>query len=81
MDQKFDLILVADHLDESLILLRHQMCLSINQVTSLSKNISKNKQNNLPKNLEAKIKSWESVDSHIFSKGMTQKSYFTSHKL
>ena len=46
MDDQFDLILIADNLPESLILLRHQLCLSINEITSLSKNVAKRKHSN-----------------------------------
>ena len=35
LHERFDLILIADHLPESLILLRHELCLSINDIASL----------------------------------------------
>ena len=76
METKFDLIMIADHLEESLILLRHQMCLSINDITSLSKNIAKNHHLSLSESLEAKIKRWQTVDTPLFSKGMTSSNIF-----
>ena len=32
LSEKFDLVLVADHLSESLVLLRHELCLSIDDI-------------------------------------------------
>ena len=67
MDDQFDLILIADHLPESLILLRHQLCLSINEITSLSKNVAKRKHSN--DDMKQKISEWETIDQPIFEKG------------
>lgn len=67
MDDQFDLILIADHLAESLILLRHELCLSINEITSLSKNVAKRKHSS--DDLKQKISEWETIDQPIFEKG------------
>ena len=32
LSEKFDLVLVADHLSESLVLLRHELCLTIDDI-------------------------------------------------
>ena len=62
---KFDLILVADHLPESLILLRHQLCLSINDIASMSKNVAKRSPSRI--DLTDQINKWQTVDSVIFA--------------
>jgi DNA polymerase III psi subunit len=62
---KFDLILVADHLPESLILLRHQLCLSINDIASMSKNVAKRTESRI--DLTDQINKWQTVDSVIFA--------------
>ena len=67
MDDQFDLVLIADHLPESLILLRHELCLSINEITSLSKNVAKRKHSN--DDMKQKISEWETIDQPIFEKG------------
>ena len=67
MDDQFDLILIADHLPESLILLRHELCLSINEITSLSKNVAKRKHSD--DDMKQKISEWETIDQPIFEKG------------
>jgi len=67
MDDQFDLVLIADHLPESLILLRHELCLSINEITSLSKNVAERKHSN--DDMKQKISEWETIDQPIFEKG------------
>ena len=77
MDDQFDLILIADHLPESLVLLRHELCLSINDITSLSKNVAKRKHSD--DDMKQKISEWETIDQPIFEKGERQhlKKHFT----
>ena len=73
MDDQFDLVLIADHLPESLILLRHELCLSINEITSLSKNVAERKHSN--DDMKQKISEWETIDQPIFEKGKFYSSY------
>ena len=39
LSEKFDLVLVADHLSESLVLLRHELCLSIDDIGKVQQSI------------------------------------------
>lgn len=38
LDQRFDLVMVSEYLDESLILLRHLLCWSLHDVVGFVKN-------------------------------------------
>jgi hypothetical protein len=66
LDDHFDLVMVADHMDESLILLRHMLCLSFNDIATLSKNKSIRK--HIDDDLRSKVRDWETVDEFIFER-------------
>ena len=60
---EFDLVMITDHLLESLILLKHAMCLSLDDICFFSKNVKPNGPSSViddeTKNL---IKEWQHVD-------------------
>jgi len=64
MDQRFDLVLVSDYLPQSLILLRHELCLSMEDIATLSKNKSIRK--HIDETQRKKVREWQTVDSKIF---------------
>uniref|UniRef100_UPI0037E71BEE galactose-3-O-sulfotransferase 2 n=1 Tax=Semicossyphus pulcher TaxID=241346 RepID=UPI0037E71BEE len=67
IEQDFDLILIAEYFDESLILLRHSLCWSLDDVASFKLNSrSKRSRQMLSPDTTEKIKHWNALDWRIY---------------
>jgi len=68
LDEIFDLVLVADYMDESLVLLADLLCASMDEVASLR--INKRDQDNLKeetaKRISDKARRWNKADAVLF---------------
>lgn len=78
VDNEFDFVLLAEHLPQSLILLRsfsfcsfniysdsrNLLCMSWNDIATMSKNISKRK--HFDESVQEKIRRWQNVDTRVY---------------
>lgn len=68
LEEQFDLVLLSDRMDESLILLRHLLCWPIDALTHLDRNVRKRELTVKLDSEERKVlKKWLSVDEKIYS--------------
>ena len=67
IEQDFHLILITDYFDESMILLKHALCWSLEDVVSFMLNSRSDKAHNqLLPNTSEKIKRWNALDWRIY---------------
>ncbi|XP_035668585.1 galactosylceramide sulfotransferase-like [Branchiostoma floridae] len=67
LDRIFSLVLVSDHFEESMVLLKHTLCWDINDITYFKLNEREtNSTEELTKNVEEKIRQWNKADSMLF---------------
>lgn len=64
VDNEFDFVLLAEHLPQSLILLRNLLCMTWNDIATMSKNISKRK--HFDESVQEKIRRWQNVDTRVY---------------
>ncbi|CBY09002.1 unnamed protein product [Oikopleura dioica] len=64
VDNDFDFILLAEYLPQSLILLRHLLCMTWNDIATMSKNISKRR--HFDQSVKEKIRRWQNVDTKVY---------------
>ncbi|XP_078681498.1 galactosylceramide sulfotransferase-like [Branchiostoma floridae x Branchiostoma belcheri] len=63
----FSVVLVSDHFEESMVLLRHTLCWDLNDVTHFKLNAMKTSSTKyVSTETEAKIKQWNKADSMLF---------------
>ncbi|XP_078000002.1 galactosylceramide sulfotransferase-like [Glandiceps talaboti] len=68
VDQTFDLVLIMEYFDESLILLRYTMCWDIDSLVYFSFNIRKETSvNTISHWMQGKIRRWNSADAQLYS--------------
>lgn len=66
IEHNFDLIMITEYLLESLILLRHDLCLSFDDIVFISKNIAYKKTAPIPQWVERKILHWQRFDQYLY---------------
>ncbi|XP_078682174.1 galactosylceramide sulfotransferase-like [Branchiostoma floridae x Branchiostoma belcheri] len=67
IDGIFSVVLVSDHFEESVVLLRHTLCWDLNDVTYFKLNAMKTSSTKyVSTETEAKIKQWNKADSMLF---------------
>ncbi|CAG5110490.1 Oidioi.mRNA.OKI2018_I69.chr2.g4889.t1.cds [Oikopleura dioica] len=64
VENDFDLVLLSEYLPQSLILLRHLLCLKWSDIATMSKNISKRK--HIEESVKEKIRRWQNVDMRVY---------------
>ena len=64
VENDFDLVLLSEYLPQSLILLRHLLCLKWSDIATMSKNISKRK--HFDETVKEKIRRWQNVDMRVY---------------
>ncbi len=68
IDKRFDLIMIADYFEESLIMLKHLLCLEISDIAYLTTNArSDDSIGSISKSLSKKIKAWNWADVRLFN--------------
>ena len=61
---EFDLVMITDHLLESLILLKHALCMSLDDICFFSKNVKTNGPSSIiDDETKELIKEWQHVDA------------------
>ena len=66
LESKFDLVLLTDYLDESLILLKDLLCWSIDDVLYLRQNARETKNRTLTEQIKQNIREWNGVDTRMY---------------
>jgi len=67
--KQFDFIMISDYMEESLILLKEELCLQTSDIVFFSINKrSSNKSAELPNDLRQSIKSWNNADFELFDR-------------
>ena len=67
LDKQFDFVLIAEHFDESLVLLAWKMCWDLNDVTYLVQNARKaSKVSNITETARQYLTSWLSADYQLY---------------
>lgn len=64
VDNEFDLVLLSEYLPQSLILLRHLLCMTWSDIATMSKNISQRK--HFEEATKEKIRRWQNVDTRVY---------------
>ncbi|CAG5098205.1 Oidioi.mRNA.OKI2018_I69.XSR.g15459.t1.cds [Oikopleura dioica] len=64
VDNEFDLVLLSEYLPQSLILLRHLLCMTWSDIATMSKNISQRK--HFEEDTKEKIRRWQNVDTRVY---------------
>jgi len=67
ISKEFDLVMITDYMLESLILLRHDLCMTLDDICFFSKNVASN--GSKPKigndDRETMIKNWQHLDVQV----------------
>ncbi|XP_072035368.1 galactosylceramide sulfotransferase-like [Amphiura filiformis] len=67
LEEEFDLILITEYIDESLILLKNIMCLNFTDILYLPSNVRSNKfKTEISRNLSTQIKNWNTADVMLY---------------
>ena len=67
IDQEFDLVMINEYFDESLVLLRKHLCWEWNDIVYISKGVRKTSlRHEITPELAAKIKKWNSADVQLY---------------
>ena len=67
LDKEFHFVLIAEHFDESLVLLAWMMCWDLRDVTYLKQNVRKaSKISNITKSTQKYLKSWLQADYQLY---------------
>jgi len=67
VDKNFHLVMIAEHFEESLVLLSHQLCWPLANMTSLKLNARKASQKSALSDIaRQKLKSWLAADYHLY---------------
>lgn len=68
VDKNFHLVMIAESMEESLVLLSHELCWPLANMTSLKLNARKASQKSaLSEGARQKLKSWLSADYHLYN--------------
>jgi len=68
VDKNFHLVMIAEHFDESLVLLSHELCWPLANMTSLKLNARKASQKSaLSEGARKKLKTWLAADYHLYN--------------
>ena len=69
VERNFDLVLIMEHFEESMTLLKRRMCWSLDDVTYFKSNerLDKDKRAHMAEKHEQKIRDWNSVDVALYS--------------
>ena len=67
LDKQFDFVLLAEHFDESLVLLARMLCWDLREVRYLKQNARKaNKVSNITEEARGQLKTWLSADFQLY---------------
>ena len=73
LDKQFDFVLIAEHFDESLVLLARMMCWDLRDVPSLAQNARKaSKVSNITETAKQYLTSWLSSDYQLYQHFLTK---------
>uniref|UniRef100_A0A8C5MT38 Galactose-3-O-sulfotransferase 2 n=1 Tax=Leptobrachium leishanense TaxID=445787 RepID=A0A8C5MT38_9ANUR len=68
VESMFDLVLISDYFDESLVLLKNALCWSLDDILSIPLNSRSNTtKRSLSKDTQEKIKTWSQIDWHLYT--------------
>ena len=65
LDQKFSLVLIAEYLPESLILLKDLLCWSIDDIVYFKHKARRGRNRTLQENVQSKLRNWNRVDVRL----------------
>lgn len=68
LDKEFDLVMIMDYFDESLVLMKRLLCWEIDDIlyVKLNQRLDKERANNLSKTVQENIKRWNKADVLLF---------------
>ena len=66
MSNQFDLVMITDYMLESLVLLRHHLCMSLDDISFFSKNVADSDSHSaVYERTKQRIKSWQHLDTQV----------------
>ena len=66
MTREFDLVMITDYMLESLVLLRHDLCMTLDDICFFSKNVASNAASpKISNDRNARIQNWQHLDVQV----------------
>ena len=66
LDKEMSLVLITEYFDESMVLLKHTLCWSMEDIIYIAKNV-RPKRANFSESLRQKMRNWNSVDTKLYN--------------
>ncbi|XP_070568339.1 galactosylceramide sulfotransferase-like [Ptychodera flava] len=66
IEADFDLVLITEYLDESLILMKKQFCWNMNDILYFKMNVRHSEPTEIPENLKMKLLQWNNADVYLY---------------
>ena len=76
IEPEFNLVMITEYIDESLILMKHELDLDLEDISSFAKNVVANHTKTVPEGLRQKVYQWQNLDTvlyNYFNKTLWQK--------